>query len=109
MKTRHGPPSHGPPNGQGGGAYWSGPMSEKPSPMTVYGRRGRRPRSAQDPGVCYLALGPPLLSVAVALREIGSPPTLDDLAAALAEPARSLFLGRKPCLPSRPVVGGFVD
>jgi hypothetical protein len=23
------------------------------------GRRGRRPRSAQDPGVCYLALGPP--------------------------------------------------
>jgi len=31
MKTRHGPP-----NGQGGGADWSEPMSEKASPMTVY-------------------------------------------------------------------------
>jgi CRISPR system Cascade subunit CasD len=50
-----------------------------------------------------------LLSVAVALREADDPPTLDDLAAALAEPARPLFLGRKPCLPSRPIVGGFVD
>jgi CRISPR system Cascade subunit CasD len=50
-----------------------------------------------------------LLSVGVALREIDSSPTLDDLAAALAQPARPLFLGRKPCLPSRPIVGGFVD
>jgi CRISPR system Cascade subunit CasD len=43
------------------------------------------------------------------LREVDDPPTLDNLAAALAEPARPLFLGRKPCLPSRPIVGGFVD
>jgi CRISPR system Cascade subunit CasD len=50
-----------------------------------------------------------LLSVAIALREIDSSPTLDDLAAALAEPARPLFLGRKPCWPSRPIMGGFVD
>jgi CRISPR system Cascade subunit CasD len=50
-----------------------------------------------------------LLSVAITLREVDDPPTLDNLAAALAEPARPLFLGRKPCLPSRPIVGGFVD
>jgi CRISPR system Cascade subunit CasD len=50
-----------------------------------------------------------LLSVAIALRGVADPPTLGDLAAALAEPARPLFLGRKTCLPSRPIVGGFVD
>jgi CRISPR system Cascade subunit CasD len=50
-----------------------------------------------------------LLSVSIILRQIDSSPTLDDLAAALAEPARPLFLGRKPCLPSRPIVGGFID
>ncbi|MGR3435478.1 MAG: type I-E CRISPR-associated protein Cas5/CasD [Shimia sp.] len=35
-------------------------------------------------------------------------PTLDDVAAALDRPARPLFLGRKPCLPSRPLNGCFV-
>ena len=30
-------------------------------------------------------------------------PTLDDLATALDEPARPLFIGRKPCLPSAPL------
>jgi CRISPR system Cascade subunit CasD len=33
-------------------------------------------------------------------------PTLDELSAALAEPARPLFIGRKPCLPSMPL---FID
>lgn len=50
-----------------------------------------------------------LLSVAVALDNSTEPPNLDDLAAALARPARPLFLGRKPCLPSRPLFGGFVE
>ena len=50
-----------------------------------------------------------LLSVAIALREADEPPTLDDLATALVEPARPLFLGRKPCLPSRPILGGYID
>ena len=31
-------------------------------------------------------------------------PTLDDLAQALAHPARPLFLGRKPCIPAQPVM-----
>lgn len=35
-------------------------------------------------------------------------PTLDALRDALIRPARPLFLGRKPCLPSRPLVSGSV-
>jgi CRISPR system Cascade subunit CasD len=45
-------------------------------------------------------------SVAVALR-LDAPaetPTLEDCAAALVEPARPLFVGRKPCLPSGPIL-----
>ena len=36
-------------------------------------------------------------------------PSLDDLAKALDEPARPLFIGRKPCLPSAPLFGCFSD
>jgi CRISPR system Cascade subunit CasD len=45
-------------------------------------------------------------SVAVALRldTPDEPPTLQDCAAALAEPARPLFMGRKPCLPCVPIL-----
>lgn len=39
---------------------------------------------------------------------IRSAPSVDDLATALAEPARPLFIGRKPCLPSRPILEGVV-
>lgn len=35
-------------------------------------------------------------------------PDLDSLAAALSLPARPIFIGRKPCLPSAPLDGGFV-
>jgi CRISPR system Cascade subunit CasD len=38
-----------------------------------------------------------------------APPTLDQLAVALTEPARPLFLGRKPCLPSAPLLLGRVQ
>ena len=51
------------------------------------------------------------MRVCVALRlepEDGSP-TLDGLAEALDEPARPLFIGRKPCLPSVPLFGCFSD
>lgn len=50
-----------------------------------------------------------LLTVALAVRDPAEAPTLHDLAAALAEPARPLFLGRKPCLPTRPIFAGFVE
>ena len=36
-------------------------------------------------------------------------PTLDGLARALQEPARPLFIGRKPCLPAAPLFGGFSE
>lgn len=49
------------------------------------------------------------LSMLVVLRlePTDEPPTLDDLAAALDRPARPLFIGRKPCLPSRRLFAGW--
>ncbi len=47
--------------------------------------------------------------VALRLDPADESPTLDDLAAALDEPARPLFIGRKPCLPSAPLFAGFAD
>lgn len=40
------------------------------------------------------------VTVALRLKSADDAPTLDDLAAALDEPQRPLFIGRKPCLPS---------
>lgn len=45
------------------------------------------------------------VTVALGLAPEDEAPTLDDLASALEAPARPLFLGRKPCLPSRPLLG----
>ncbi len=42
-------------------------------------------------------------TVAVSLMEMEAP-TVDDLAAALREPARPLFIGRKCCLPAAPIL-----
>jgi CRISPR system Cascade subunit CasD len=47
--------------------------------------------------------------VAARLTEPDEAPTLADLAAALDEPARPLFLGRKPCLPIGRICAGVVD
>ena len=49
------------------------------------------------------------VTVALRLEPAEDEPTLDDLAAALQEPKRPLFIGRKPCLPSGPLFGGFAD
>ena len=50
------------------------------------------------------------MRVAVALRlEEDEAPTLDELAAALREPARPLFIGRKPCLPSAALFADFKE
>jgi len=48
-------------------------------------------------------------SVALRLEPTDETPTLDHLADALQEPARPLFIGRKPCLPSGALFGGFVQ
>lgn len=39
----------------------------------------------------------------------GQGPSPDDLAAALDRPARPLFIGRKPCLPSGPLFQGWIE
>lgn len=45
----------------------------------------------------------------VRLNPDDAAPTLDDLANALAQPARPLFIGRKPCLPSAPIFSGWIE
>ena len=47
------------------------------------------------------------VTVALRLQPDDEPPRLDDVAAALQEPARPLFIGRKSCLPSGPLFAGF--
>ena len=49
------------------------------------------------------------VTVALHLEPAEGDPTLDELGNALQEPARPLFIGRKPCLPSGPLFGGFSD
>ena len=49
------------------------------------------------------------VTVALRLEPADEEPTLDDLEAALNEPARPLFIGRKPCLPSGPLFAGQRD
>ena len=46
---------------------------------------------------------------ALRLEPSDDSPTLDELADALKEPARPLFIGRKPCLPSVPLFGCFSE
>lgn len=47
------------------------------------------------------------VTIALRLHPESGTPTLDELATALQEPARPLFIGRKPCLPSAPLFAGF--
>ena len=47
--------------------------------------------------------------VALRLEPSEEVPTLEDLAEALDEPIRPLFIGRKPCLPSEPLCRGTVE
>jgi CRISPR system Cascade subunit CasD len=48
-------------------------------------------------------------TIALALDPADEPPTLDDVARAIAAPERPLFLGRKCCLPAAPLVAGRID
>lgn len=49
------------------------------------------------------------LLLALRLEPPEETPSLDDLAAALDHPARPLFLGRKPCLPSHRLFAGWQE
>lgn len=48
-------------------------------------------------------------TVALTLKPVDEPPTLNDLERAINQPARPLFIGRKCCLPSGPLVAGRVQ
>lgn len=50
-----------------------------------------------------------LVCVVLRLDPENEEPTLNAVAAALDEPARPLFLGRKPCLPAAPILVGRLD
>jgi CRISPR system Cascade subunit CasD len=52
----------------------------------------------------YIADG--VLTVVVTLAPADESPTIDEVATALRQPERPLFLGRKCCLPSGPVLAG---
>ena len=47
------------------------------------------------------------VTVVLRMEEAEFEPGLEDLAEALEKPLRPLFIGRKPCLPSGPIVPGF--
>lgn len=47
--------------------------------------------------------------VALRLQAADEPPTLKTIADAMRRPARPLFLGRKPCVPSAPLFAGWID
>ena len=49
------------------------------------------------------------VTVALRLEPAEREPTLNDLSVALKEPARPIFIGRKPCLPSAPLFSCFRD
>lgn len=48
-------------------------------------------------------------TIALRVDPADASPTVEELAAALDRPARPLFIGRKPCLPSEPIAQGVVD
>lgn len=55
----------------------------------------------------YIADGE--VRVVLRLSPADTAPDLDDLARALDHPARPLFIGRKPCLPSAPLNAGWIE
>jgi CRISPR system Cascade subunit CasD len=55
----------------------------------------------------YVADGQVL--VAIRLEPAEEAPTLNHLTSAVREPERPLFLGRKPCLPARPLLHGVIE
>ena len=67
------------------------------------------PATYQSPHLRYRDYMADMVAM-VALRLRGEgPPYLDDLADALCEPARPLYIGRKSCVPAEPVFSGFAE
>ena len=70
--------------------------------------RGGGPATYDAPHLRYRDyLADMRVTVALRLHPEGEAPTLDDLTQALQHPARPLFIGRKPCLPSVEICAGY--
>jgi CRISPR system Cascade subunit CasD len=86
-------------------------LSKTDEGWTTWGRpEKRRGDSYHSPHLRYRDYHVNLnVLVALRLESAAEPPTLDELAHALDHPARPLFIGRKPCLPSRRVFAGWQE
>jgi len=78
------------------------------SAWTTWGRLDERkggPDAREGTHIRYRDhLADAVYTLAFRLEPIGDSPTLDDCARALEQPARPLFIGRKPCLPATPLL-----
>ena len=79
------------------------PEGREKSPSYSWGRSGRKELNHIRKRF-YRADA--FVTVALRLEPAAASPDLDAIAAALITPARPLFIGRKPCLPARPVHAG---
>ena len=71
---------------------------------------GRRGSSYNTPHLRYRDYHADMcVTVALRFRDSQDSPTIYDVAEYLMEPVRPIFIGRKSCLPSEYVFGGFVD
>ena len=72
--------------------------------------RGGGPNTYDSPHLRYRDYFADMrVTVALRLEPEAERPTLDELADALQAPARPLFIGRKPCLPSASLFAGFEE
>ena len=87
-------------------------LSKNDQGWTTRGRpegRGGGPNTYDSPHLRYRDYwADARVTVALRLAPEDDEPTLDRIADALCEPARPLFIGRKPCVPSTRLFGGFV-
>lgn len=100
--------------------YQTATLYENDAGWTTWGQKEGREKS---PSYAYDASGRKALTqqrwrdyhadltawVALTLAPADEVPTLDDIASAIDQPARPLFIGRKPCLPTGRLVAGWQE
>lgn len=82
------------------------PEGRKKSPSYKWGGSGRKELTHQR---FRFYRSDALVTIALRLEPASEAPDLDAVASALDMPARPLFIGRKPCLPSTPILAGRAD
>lgn len=82
------------------------PEGREPSPSYSSDQSGRKSLTLQRYRDYHADLH---ALIALRLRDTTDTPTLDDLALALDRPARPLFVGRKPCLPTCRLFAGWCE